>query len=276
MLRSTATTLGRALGPIVSSLVTWKMVRDACDRAVLYAPFDGDAWEAIARAQSERIEGIEGVILATYAPGGVGFETLVGELSTAPLLADRRPQVLEVIQSVIDGRHYVAICGALPLAEGTLALAHGRWQSRVADYPLEARLKADAIARADQVDLLLNASAVTMVCGAKSGIWYSGGRGGHRDLGGILTELNRHRVLHGTARGWETKENAVYALLFLAAAARVAGPLLGSGRDRLSILPYASPDAAIAEATGGLWQAPRLAGGAERLRPPATTHDHTA
>ena len=43
---------------------------------------------------------------------------------------------------------------------------------------------------------------------------------------GIVVELRRHLALHGTASGWNTRDNAVRAVLLLAAAARVAEPLL--------------------------------------------------
>lgn len=61
-----------------------------------------------------------------------------------------------------------------------------------------------------------------MVVDAIGTAWKSG----PARVGAIESDLNRHRALHGTASGWDTAENATYAVLLLAAAARIAGPLL--------------------------------------------------
>lgn len=105
-----------------------------------------------------------------------------------------------------------------------LATAHGRWKPRLSDYPLLDRLEtADGLAPDEQIELLLNGSALQMLESAIPELW----KNGRMRPGAITAELNRHFVLHGTARGWDTRENAVRAVLLVAATARVAGPLLG-------------------------------------------------
>jgi len=118
----------------------------------------------------------------------------------------------------------VTICGTLPLVEGTLAAAYGKWQNNVGEYPLTDRLKTHgALTSEEEAELLMNASAIHMLEAALPDVWRRRTR--HRP-GAVVVELRRHLALHGTASGWDTRENAVRSVLLLAAAARVAAPLL--------------------------------------------------
>jgi hypothetical protein len=207
----------------IAGFLIWGAVERACERTRLYAPADLDAWKRITEAESEGTPPLEALILNLYGPGGVAHETLVEELTRAPLLASRRREVDEVLASLDDGRYYVTICGALPLVEGVLATAYGKWQKRVDDYPLTDRLDTHGDLTPDEeAELVLNVSAIHMLDSALPEVWRSGA---HR-VGAIVVELRRHLALHGTASGWDTRENAVRSVLLLAAAARVSEPLL--------------------------------------------------
>ncbi len=224
VLRSLLEGAGKVLGAVVAGWVVWDNVRGACRETRLYAPFDAAGWAAIADPAARASASTEAVILRVYAPGGPGYATLVTELRTARLLAEQQLQVREVLASLDDGRAYVAICGTLPLIEGVLTRANGSWR-RVDAYQLEERLnRMEGRDQADYAGLLVDAAAVAMVCSAIPEVWKSG----RHTVDAITSQLKRHPALHGTASGWETPENAVRALLLLAAAARVAGPLLGS------------------------------------------------
>jgi hypothetical protein len=103
--------------------------------------------------------------------------------------------------------------------------AYGKWKGHPGDYPLLDRLfgREGGLDDSDETDLLFDNSAVEMLDQALRKLWK------RRKVrpGTVTDELNRHRVMHGTAHGWDTRENAVRAVLLVAAAARVAGPLLG-------------------------------------------------
>lgn len=203
----------------------WGSVMAACERTALYVPEDA-AWRRIAEAAHDGADeaALETLILGLYAPGGSAHESLCEELRSAPLLLTRAREVNEVLASLADERHYVTVCGALPLVEGVLAAAHGKGKSRLSDYPLFDRLDAVGTLTPDEeAELLLNGSSLQMLERSIPEVW----RNGRMQPGAVTAEFNRHFILHGTARGWDTRENAVRAVLLVAAAARVAGPLLG-------------------------------------------------
>jgi hypothetical protein len=204
---------------------TWGLVRRACEQTGLYAP-PAPVWPKIADAarRGDDAASLTALILSSYGPSGGAHDALRGELRSAPLLQDRMREINEVLESLEDGRYYVTICGALPLIEGVLASAHGNWQKHLGAYPLSERLDESGALSADaEAELILHASAIDIVFGAIRTTWKSGD---HRKVGAVRADLNRHRALHGTARGWDSVENATYSLLLLAAAARIAGLLL--------------------------------------------------
>ncbi len=167
------------------------------------------------------------LITSTYAPGGSGFDALEEALTSADLLQPRESEVAEVIASLVDGRHYVTVCGALPLVEFALATAAGKWRdaraydtSRVWDSYL------DDLSAEQLEALFLEATAVEMVVNVLPGLWANR----RLDVGELAQDLNRHSALHGTGVGWDTQTNAMRAVLLLAATARVAVPLLGAAQ----------------------------------------------
>ena len=159
----------------------------------------------------------EGIIISAYQPGGAGFEALRDELLDAPLLRDRHREVGEVLDSVADGRNYVAVCGALPLIEYVISNAAGKWnhpQKHLAE--LRRRLHEEEFD--GNSTIILEHAAVEMVLGEIPNVW----KDGRQQVGAIVGELNRQYALHGTGVGWDDSTNATRAVLLLAAAARVA------------------------------------------------------
>jgi hypothetical protein len=207
----------------IEAVASWSIVNSACSRARLYAPMDAETWVHI--TSELRVEGSddETVILDAYGPGGVGSEALRAELIGSPLLAARRSQVGEVLDSLADGRYYVAACGTLPLVEYVVSKSAGRW-----DHPhkhvkaIQARLHTEDFRYGASV--FLDYAALQMVMDEIPRIWEHSAP----DLGATITELNRHRILHGTGLGWDDARNATRAVLLLAAAAHVGGPLFGN------------------------------------------------
>jgi hypothetical protein len=212
--------------PELRALGTWGAVGNAGREARLYVPVHPEAWrqieEARRSADSQAEPDYEAVIMSLYGPGGVAFEALRDELLQAQLLVDRRREVQEVLASLADGRYFVTVCGALPLVEYVLGNAAGKWKDpRKHLEALDARLD-EPLSPDVEADLLIEATALEMVLSEIPEIW----KEERQNLGAINEKLNRHLALHGTARGWDEAANATRAVLLLAAAARVAGPLL--------------------------------------------------
>jgi len=216
--------------PELRAFVTWGAVGAAGVQARLYVPRHGEAWRQIEEAwrsadpHPPTEADCVALIVSLYGPDGVAFEALREELAQAPLLANRTSDVEEVLASLSDGRYFVAVCGALPLVEHVLGEAAGKWSDpRTHLNAINARLPLDGpISCDEEADLLIETTAMEMVLNEIPEIWKSG----RLDVGGRDERLNRHRALHGTARGWNDAANATRAVLLLAATARVAGPLL--------------------------------------------------
>jgi hypothetical protein len=207
----------------------WGAVGRAGEEARLYVPFHAEAWQQIdelqRQAEPESEPDYVALIVRLYGPGGVAYDALRDELRSAELLQDRVREVDEVLESLQDGRYFVTICGALPLVEYVLSSAAGKWNDpREHLKELEARLNESA---SEYLDVLLEATAVEMVLGEVPEIW----KDGRQNIGAINDRLNRHRALHGTARGWDDVANATRALLLLAAVARIAGRVLRPPSD---------------------------------------------
>jgi hypothetical protein len=206
-------------------MALWGAIAEVVERTQLYVPRGIEAWLEIMVA-CERVpdEELREVVLGLYAPGGVGHDALCTELDAAPLLSERRQEVSEVIASVRDERYYVAICGVLPLIEGVLMSARGKWirMDKVNRELEDAACESGKLTPDELSDLLGAAGAVSMVLHDVPAVW----KDSTHTVGAVREELRRHFVAHGTATGWATRLNAVRAMLLLAASARVAGPLL--------------------------------------------------
>jgi hypothetical protein len=209
----------------IQALQVWGPINEACKQVGLYAPFEAEAWREIIQAHESNLptDPMEKLILKLYGPGGVGHNTLRAELRDAPLLKDQQGRVTQVLDSLADSRYYVAICGALPLIEGVLAYALGKWnEPHKLDLGKRWYEEPETLTDAEDAELVMNAAAVEMVMAMVPSIW----KPGRHDVGSVSEELRRHLALHGTAVGWETPENAIRVLLLLAAVSQVAGPLL--------------------------------------------------
>jgi hypothetical protein len=218
---------------LLEAFGVWASVAQECEQAHLYAPPHPEAWRAIAelngsdddlsRAPAERL------ILDLYGPGGVGHAQLRTELLEAPLLAEWRGPTAETLNALGQDHSYLAICGALPLVEWCLGKAAGKWQQPL-KYDLHARMfEASPASPDDEVEMMLNWSAVDMLCHGVPEIWTGGA-----SFGVETPLLRRNVVAHGLAQGWDTRDNAIRAVLLVAAAARVAGPLLGPVEESAS------------------------------------------
>ncbi len=226
-LSAVATTFGKWLREHEDEIRAWGLwgtVSTACTEARLYAPMHREAWLEIAAAERVDEDGkppdYEAIITSAYGPGGVGFEALRQELLNAPLLRSRQREVGEVLDSLVDQRNYVTVCGALPLIEYVLSNAAGKWNDPLKHLEvLKSRLHDDDIEDVDNI--LLEYAAVQMVLEEIPAVWKSG----RHQVGAIVDDLNRHLALHGTGVGWDDPTNATRAVLLLAAAARVADVL---------------------------------------------------
>lgn len=212
--------------PEIRALGTWAAVARAGRKARLYVPLHIEAWQQIEQAHRDAgpddEPDYETLVTSLYGPGGIGFAALQDELQRAPLLQERAREVDEVLNSLVDGRYFVTVCGALPLVEYVLGAAAGKWNDpREHLKELQARLHRPA--SEVNLDVLVEGTAVEMVREEIPEIW----RSGSQNIGAINERLNRHLALHGTARGWDDVANATRSVLLLAAVARIAQPLLG-------------------------------------------------
>jgi hypothetical protein len=186
---------------------------------------DAEAWRCIEEAALRGLDSpseYETLIFSLYSPTGIGHSSLRLELAESPALRDRQRETGQVLDSLADGRHYVTVCGALPLVEYVLSSADGKW-TQPGRYQLDARLdEPGAMDPESEALLLVEAAAVEMVRQEIPRIWKSG----PHHVGRTSGELNRHLALHGTGVGWDDAGNAVRSILLLAATARVAGPML--------------------------------------------------
>ncbi|RYG27308.1 hypothetical protein EON81_30360, partial [bacterium] len=193
----------------LDAFMMWGAVETNCTRAKLYAPI-GPTWSAIAAFDRDdaTVEELERMVFDLHQPGTEGFDALRKEVLAAPLLADRQREVGELLDSIAEGRNYVAICGTLPLVEGVLALAYGKWQDP-SKYPIDDRLfKAHALTSEEEAELVLSHSAIHMVRESIPEVWKSK----RMTPGAIAPALNRNIALHGTANGWDTVDNAIRSL----------------------------------------------------------------
>jgi hypothetical protein len=214
----------------IEALASWSVVYEIGTDARLYVPAESTSWkEMVARSRAAEAAGetldAEALVVSLYSPGTPGHRALCDELLVAPLLADRRREVQEVLASVADERYYVAVCGALPLVEFVLSRPSGRWKDPVKHLArLQKRMHEPGAD--DDLDLFIDATAVEMLLVEIPEIWK--GRG--HVVGAINNKLNRNLALHGSARGWDDQANAVRSVLLLAAAARVASALGSSNK----------------------------------------------
>lgn len=217
--------------PEIEALATWGAVSATCRDARLYAPIDAEAWAQIRAELRAEEPDPEAIIISTYGRSGIGFGALQEELLTSPLLADRRRETAEIVDSLADGRHFVAACGALPLVEYVISKSAGKWNNPSKQIEAAgARLRDDDFEFGD--DLLLDYAALEMVLSEIPHVW----KNGRQQVGAVVQELNRHYILHGTGVGWDDARNATRAVLLLAACARVAGPLFGNAQARVDPL----------------------------------------
>jgi hypothetical protein len=200
----------------------WGSVGVACDETHLYAPPHRPGWDRISEAHDDTDRaGMEALILMLYGPGGDAHDALRRELLDTDILKPRRREAEEVLASLADGRYYVTICGALPLVEYVLAQAAGKWK-QPEKYGLKERFNKFETSIEDmEIEVLLYAAAAEMLTWTILEWWES-----RKPPTGRTDELNRQWVLHGTGAGWDTRENAIRAVMLVAAAARVAKPLL--------------------------------------------------
>jgi hypothetical protein len=211
----------------ILAFIAWGAVQRASDRSALYAPPHRDAWHEIADREPDLTEDddVAELIISLYSPNGIAHDQLRDDLFNAPILASRRDLVSEVFDSLADRRHYVTVCGALPLVEAVLNEAAGDQFPR---HPTKRKFKQrlhdeTEFTPEEQARLIANAAAIDMLETEIPKLWTNK----PVRLGDRLVDLNRNVALHGAAVGWATEANAVRALLLLAAAVQVAEPLLG-------------------------------------------------
>lgn len=155
----------------------------------------------------------------SFAPRTSAYRVSRDRLLESHHFGSRRRPIEQALRALNRGDYYPAICTLLPLVEGVLVdviLAE--------DPPDRVAHKAFAEMQeiGDEVDAVIVQSVETLVVSATSGAALFS-QFDRRDYGGTgeSRRLNRHAILHGSARRYGTHANALKLFLLLVALAEV-------------------------------------------------------
>lgn len=156
----------------------------------------------------------------SFGPRTAAFRASKNRLLESEHFAARRQPVVQGLKALHRGEYYAAICTLLPLVEGVLVDA-----VLVDDPPVGAVAKKafdEMRDIGDEVDAIVVRSVETLLVSATSGAALFS-HFDRRAYGGPgeTRRLNRHAILHGSARRYGTQANALRLFLLLVALAEV-------------------------------------------------------
>jgi hypothetical protein len=158
------------------------------------------------------------LMVATFQPRTKAFRTSRDRLLDSAHFTSRRQPIKQGLQALSRGHYYASICTMLPLVEGVLV------DVALAENPPATGAPKQAIAHlrqaGDEPDAVMVGSIETLLISATSGAALFGNFD-RRDYGGAgeSRRLNRHAILHGSARRYGTHANALKLFLLLVALA---------------------------------------------------------
>ncbi len=153
-----------------------------------------------------------------FGPRTTAYRASRDRLIESDHFRSRRRPIEQALRALNRGDYYPAICTLLPLVEGVLV------DVILADDPPERGAAHKAFAEmqdiGDEVDAVIVQSVETLVVSATSGAALFS-QFDRRDYGGTAESrrLNRHAILHGSARRYGTHANALKLFLLLVALA---------------------------------------------------------
>jgi len=172
----------------------------------------------------------------SFGPRTRAYRASRDRLLTSNHFASRRQPIEQGLNALNRGHYYAAICTLLPLVEGVLVdvvLAADPPEKGAAHRAFDEMRDIG-----DEVDAIVVRSVETLVVSAASGAALFS-RFERRDYGssGESRRLNRHAILHGSARRYGTHANALRLFLLLVALAEA----LDIYRDEQGDPPSAAP-----------------------------------
>lgn len=157
-------------------------------------------------------------MVQSFGPRTTAYRMSRDRLLASPHLESRRQPIKQALQALNRGHYYASICTLLPLVEGVLV------DVVLADDPPKTGAPQKAVEQlrlaGDEVDALTVGSIETLLVSATSGCALFD-QFNRRDYGGPgeSRRLNRHAILHGSARRYGTHANALKLFLLLVALA---------------------------------------------------------
>lgn len=149
-----------------------------------------------------------------FRPESRPFRSCAHTLLERPLLASRRPLVKQALRAHRRGEHYLVINSLLPLVEGVLVDGVFRDDSLPQDGRVQRAVT--KLKTGDPDDSVLRAVESLVVAGAAGmGLFTKSDPTGY-GRPGEPRSLNRHAILHGYARRYATRANALRMILLMA------------------------------------------------------------
>ena len=235
---------GRKLRTILDNAAggAWKLVRlrqDIDDNAIVFVERHG--WPlplALPLRVVHRVVGmasrgkreVQRFMCDNFGPRTPAYSASRERLLSSEHYQGRRPPIEQGLKALNRGHYYASICTLLPLVEGVLidvVLADDPPERRVAQTAFEEMQEVAA-----DVDAVVLRSVETLIISATSGAALFS-HFDRRDYGqlGETRRLNRHAILHGSARRYGTHANALRLFLLLVALAE-ALDIYTEERDR--------------------------------------------
>lgn len=194
----------------------WDEVVEIAFQEGFFLPYSLVDHELIERQQSGAdSEELVRILVEGFSPGGRLFPLIENAFETSPALAERLVEAQEVIEAFKGGKYYLTVCGAIPLIEYILHQNAGGWKSGMDDYlSFLPRTMNDF----EQIEdyTIIDYKSFDIAERLLSKLWKRGSHKVH-----INEDLRRHRILHGTAYGWNTKENGIRILLLVVATSTI-------------------------------------------------------
>jgi hypothetical protein len=164
---------------------------------------------------------VSATMLETFGPRTRAFRQSRDALMDSMPFEGRRPAVEQAVRAMRRGDQYAAICTMLPLVEGVLVdVIFGGQEAPRGQVTQKALVELGNVG--DLEDAWITRSIETLLLSATGGVALFD-HFDRRDYGvpGESRRLNRHAILHGSARRYGTRENSLKLFLLLVALAEV-------------------------------------------------------
>jgi hypothetical protein len=171
------------------------------------------AYAQIVRMADRPKREVTAAMVEWFRPESRVFRTSTSMLLARPVIEDRRPLIRQVLRAHRRGEHYLVVNGLLPLVEGVLV--DGVFGLHSAPVSSRVRAAMDKLAEDDPGDSLVRAIGNLVVSGAAGMGLFARSDPRQYGIRGEPRTLNRHAILHGYARRYGSRANALRMILLL-------------------------------------------------------------